>query len=201
MITVICPRCEKVLNVPEDEIGTTGHCAKCKGHISILEALDPTPRSEAPPAPLLSDPGDGAAGASMYRPSVKTTATGETIVESPPEVQRNCLVRILIDLNQATYLYRYKRNEFPKDKEFNKERLDRNMWWEKVGAFGHVLFDTNIKRRLDNIQDALQGLPGDEYSDIREKLGSGLRNPNFLPTDDIVRTVDLVKSRLQQLDT
>lgn len=200
MIAVICPRCENVLNVPEDEIGTTGHCARCKGHISILEALEPTPHSEAPPAPLLADPGDGAAGTSMYRPTMKTTATGETVVESSPDIQRNCLVRILIDLNQATYLYRYKRNEFPQAKKFNPERDARNMWWEKVGAFGHVLFDTNIKRRLDNIQDALQGLPGEPYREIRDRLGSGLRNPNFLPTKDIVVVINEVKTRLQQLD-
>lgn len=84
MIEVICPLCEQPLSVPEEEIGTTGHCSKCKGHISVLEALDPTPRAEVPPAPLRSDPGDGAAGTAMYRPQKWSTATGEVVVESSP---------------------------------------------------------------------------------------------------------------------
>lgn len=200
MIEVICPLCEQALTVPEEEIGTTGHCSKCKGHISVLEALEPIPRAEVPPAPLRTDPGDGAAGAAMYRPQKRSTATGEVLVEASPEVQRSCLVRILIDLNQAVYLYRYKRNEFPKTKKFTEEREARDAWWEKVGAFGHVLFDTNIKRRLDNIQDALEGLPGEPYREIRDRLTKGLHSPEFMSTEDMVRVVETIREALHRLD-
>lgn len=200
MIEVICPLCEQPLTVPEDEIGTTGHCSKCKGHISVLEALEPVPHSEAPPAALRSDPGDGAAGAVMYRPKKQMTATGEVLVEASPEVQRSCLVRILIDLTQAVYLYRYMRNEFPETKKFKEEREARDAWWEKAGAFGHVLFDTNIKRRLDNIKDALQGLPDEPYREIRERLIKGLQRPEFMSTTDMVRVVELIRRALRQID-
>lgn len=200
MIEVICPLCEQPLAVPEDEIGTTGHCSKCKGHISVLEALEPVPHAEAPPAPLRSDPGDGVAGAEMYRPLKRATATGEVLTEASPEMQRSCLVRILIDLTQAVYLYRYKRNEFPETKKFREEREARDAWWEKNGAFGHVLFDTNIKRRLDNIHDALQGLSGEPYREIRERLTRGLERPEFMPTADMVRVVEHIRRALQRID-
>lgn len=194
MIEVICPRCNEVLSVPEDDIGITGTCAKCQGHITILEAIEPTPRSEAPAAALKIDAGHVEWNALIKRLSGKTLDP-----ETSNKLQRECLKGILINLNQVAHLYLYKNNSFPDDEEFLPERQERAAWEEKLGSFGYVLLDTNIKRRLDNIRDATRVLPDAGYDEIRRPLLQALNNPQFMPSENIALMMKRIKSKIAEL--
>jgi len=200
MIEVICPRCNRLLAVSEQDIGTTGHCAKCRGHISILDALEPTPREEAPPAPLAADPGNRAL-AFLLHPSPETLEEENPIVEATtPEVQRECLARILIDLNQVAHLIRYKRNDIPKTKDFLPERMEREKWQEEMGNFGLALFDSNIKWRLDNIRDALLALPMLHFRELRDQLIDVIDDTDNLSAKSVAHIIERAKNRLRDLD-
>lgn len=191
MIDVICPLCNEALKVPEDDIGITGVCAKCNGHIAILEAIDPTPRSEAPVAALKSD-----AGHAEWGPLVKRLGGKKLDAKNSAVLQRQCLKGILINLNQVAHLFLYKRNEFPETDEFLPERRERAHWEETMGAFGHVLLDSNIQRRLDNVRDALRVMPDEGCDEIRQPLLQGLNDPQFISRMQIALLMKKIKARL-----
>lgn len=192
MIEVRCPRCSSLLRVAELEIGTTGHCERCKGHISILTAVDPTPYSEAPPAFL----------AKAHDPHVKTDAQQATLMYSSDsgDPDRDLLVRILIDLNQLLHLIRYLRNEIPEDEEFEHEREERRKWVEEMGNFGGALLESNAKSRLDDVQELYRRLQGDGYEKLYQSLQKGIDTPARLKSEDLKKAIDITKSFLAALD-
>lgn len=195
MIEVKCPRCSKALFVPEQDVGITGICTKCGGHICILEPLEPVPQSEAPPASLIADTTHVEWRDQLSK--IRSSGDGQF---ADLDFQRRCLQEILINLNQLVHLYRYKRDEIPKEKDFLPERTQRAKWLEKMGNFGFAMIDSNIQRRLDNVRDALRGLTTAEYEALHRVLYQGFRRPEFYPTNQVAKIIAAVKSKISEID-
>lgn len=196
MIKVKCPRCHKVLNVSEQDVGSTGHCTQCKGHIAILDALEPTPHQEAPPAPLVTDEGFAEWRAILRDPKA---ALGQGQVKSgvkATSLAHHCLTSVLINLNQLVYLFRYKRNEIPDTKEFFPQREERQQWEAELGTFGLVVLDNNIQRRIDNIEDALKGLTHEQFIPLKRQLQPLLLAPDRVATKDLITFINAIKKTL-----
>lgn len=200
MIRVVCPRCRQLLVVSEQDIGVPGHCARCKGHITILDALEPVPHEEAPPAPLASEDDHEEWDRILRDPNkvLRTQRANDGIYAT--SLPHLCLTNILINLNQLVYLFRYKRNEIPDKPEFAYEREERAAWEEKMGSFGYGLLDNNIERRVHNIEDALKGLPVERFQGLHQRLIPVLDAVDRVKTAELVAIIEGVKGVLRGVE-
>lgn len=194
MIEVICPRCSNALHVTPLDIGTTGHCSKCKGHICILESLEPVPHAEAPAANLARDPGPTALQ-DMDRRMARAASEGNPPTQD--EVERELVVRILIDLNQLHHLVRYARNEIPETKEFEPDRAARKVWADKNGQFGIALLESNMVWRMNNIREAAKRLKDANFMPELARTLGGLEEVRHLKTGTLHQAVELTKTKLR----
>lgn len=197
MIEVVCPRCHARLNVSPVDIGTTGSCSKCRGHISILDPTVPVPRSEAPPAPLAVDAGPTALSDIERKVKNKPAPPQGKITRG--SLHYELIVRMLIDLNQLNALLRFKRAEIPKKPEYTKELEERNAWYAKMENFGDALLESNMKWRFDNIRDAVLKLNDAEYSQAMHRLTKNFEDVTLLTTPEIVKAVEITKAKLTAL--
>lgn len=190
MIEVRCPHCKEVLRVVEQEIGTTGHCSRCQGHICILTPTEPVPQSEAPMAHLARE----------HDPHAKQKSRPITVGHDSAHPDRELLVKILIDLDQMLHLLRYIRNEIPEDEEFEPERQERRAWVEKMGNFGGAILEGNAKSRLDDVNELMQQLTNGGYEKLYLKLQKGFEAPGSLKSPDLVDAIEVTKSYLEAMD-
>ncbi len=197
MIEVVCPRCHQPLHVSPVDIGTTGSCSKCHGHISILDPTVPVPRSEAPPAPLASDGGPTAL-TDIDRKMQKQPA------QAPGKITRGSMyyelmVRMLIDLNQLNALLRFKRGEIPEKPEYAEEFEERKAWYGKMETFGDALIESNMKWRFDNVKDGVTRLNDPDYARAMHQLTKNFEDVTLLTTPEIVKAVEITKEKLVAL--
>jgi len=111
-----------------------------------------------------------------------------------------CLTSILINLNQLLYLFRYKRDEFPKSVEFRSQYEERQKWESELGEFGFALLDNNIRTRLDNIGDATKPLPAEKFPALHQHMHALLATPSRVSTEDIRQLIQLIKTMLAKVD-
>lgn len=197
MIEVVCPRCHQRLHVSPVDIGTTGSCSKCHGHISILDPTISVPRSEAPPASLVGDGGPSALG-DIERKIKKQPASPQGKI-TRGSLQYEMMVRMLIDLNQLNALLRFKRAEIPQKPEYAKELEERKVWYGKMETFGDALIESNMKWRFDNVKDAVMRLNDPEYSQAMHQLTKNFEDVTLLTTAGVVKAVEITKGKLVAL--
>ncbi len=194
MIEVVCPRCHQSLHVSPVDIGTTGSCSKCHGHISILDPTIPVPRSEAPPSSLVGDAGPSALGVIERKIQKQPVAPQGKITRG--SLQYEMMVRMLIDLNQLNALLRFKRAEIPQKPEYAKELEERKVWYGKMETFGDALIESNMKWRFDNIKDAVMRLNDPEYAQAMHQLTKNFEDVTLLTTAGVVKAVEITKEKL-----
>jgi hypothetical protein len=197
MIEVVCPRCHQHLHVSPVDIGTTGSCSKCHGHISILDPTLAVPRFEAPPASLAADGGPTALNDIERKIKKQPAAPQGKITRG--SLQYEMLVRMLIDLNQINALLRFKRAEIPQKPEFAKELEERKVWYGKMETFGDALIESNMKWRFDNVRDAVMRLNDPEYAQAMHLLTKGFEDVTSLSTAGVVKAVETTKAKLVAL--